>query len=203
VVADDWVQRMIDSPGRSAYQNDEGRRTHYLEWGDPCNPRVMLLLHGFLGHAHWWDFVAPWFAAEYRVMAIDFCGMGDSSHQPHYSNQVFVDQVGAVLRTIGSADLARHSANQLSDGYMWKFDEALLGGVDWRSVTEGELLHEIAVPLDFIAGELSEVVSAELAQRIGKALRNGRGPITIPSAYHHVPVNQPLALVAALRSLLI
>jgi pimeloyl-ACP methyl ester carboxylesterase len=79
----------------------------------------------------------------------------------------------------------------------------LLGGVDWRSVTEGELLHEIAVPLDFIAGELSEVVSAELAQRIGKALRNGRGPITIPSAYHHVPVNQPLALVAALRSLLI
>lgn len=281
MVTDDWVQRMIDSPGRSAYQNDEGRRTHYLEWGDPCNPRVMLLLHGFLGHAHWWDFVAPWFAAEYRVMAIDFCGMGDSSHQPHYSNQVFVDQVGAVLRTIGSpvtvvghsfggritvfaahafpqliargiivdtklgfADrpfqprfaprpkrlypdlalvhsrfrfvpeeppvlpaimqhLARHSANQLSDGYMWKFDEALLGGVDWRSVTEGELLHEIAVPLDFIAGELSEVVSAELAQRIGKALRNGRGPITIPSAYHHVPVNQPLALVAALRSLLI
>jgi pimeloyl-ACP methyl ester carboxylesterase len=281
VVADDWVQRMIDNPGRSAYQNDEGRRTHYLEWGDPRNPRVMLLLHGFLGHAHWWDFVAPWFAAEYRVMAIDFYGMGDSSHQPHYGNQMFVDQVGAVLRNVGSpvtvvghsfggritvfaahafpqliargivvdtklgfADipfqprfaprpkrlypdlatvhsrfrfvpeeppvlpaimqhLARHSANQVSDGYMWKFDEALLGGVDWRSVTEGELLHEISVPLDFIAGELSEVVSAELAQRIGKALRGGRGPITIPAAYHHVPVNQPLALVAALRSLLI
>jgi pimeloyl-ACP methyl ester carboxylesterase len=60
---------MIDSPGRSAYQNDEGRLTHYLEWGDPRSAKVLLLLHGFLGHAHWWDFVAPWFAADYRVMA--------------------------------------------------------------------------------------------------------------------------------------
>jgi pimeloyl-ACP methyl ester carboxylesterase len=280
-VADDWVQRMIDSPGRSAYQNDDGRRMHYLEWGDPGNPRVMLLLHGFLGHAHWWDFVAPWFAAEYRVIAIDFFGMGDSSHLPHYGVQVFIDQVGAVLRNIGApvtvvghsfggrvtvfaahafpqliargiivdtklgfADrpflprfaprpkrvlpdlamvysrfrfvpeeppvlpaimqhLARHSARQVSGGYMWKFDEALLSGVDWRSATEGDLLQEISVPLDFIAGELSDVVPPELAQHTGKALRNGRGPITIPAAYHHVPVNQPLALAAVLRSLLI
>jgi pimeloyl-ACP methyl ester carboxylesterase len=194
VVTDDWVQRMIDSPGRSAYQNDEGRRTHYLEWGDPCNPRVMLLLHGFLGHAHWWDFVAPWFAPRPKRLYPDLAMV--------HNRFRFVPEEPPVLPAI-MQHLARHSANQLSDGYMWKFDEALLGGVDWRSVTEGELLHEIAVPLDFIAGELSEVVSAELAQRIGKALRNGRGPITIPSAYHHVPVNQPLALVAALRSLLI
>jgi hypothetical protein len=42
-----------------------------------------------------------------------------------------------------------------------------------------------------------------LADRIGKALRNGRGPVVIPAAHHHVPVNQPLALVAAMRALLI
>jgi pimeloyl-ACP methyl ester carboxylesterase len=281
LVADDWVQRMIDTPGRSAYQNIDGHDTHYLEWGDPRNARVMLLLHGFLGNAHWWDFVAPWFAADYRVMAIDFCGMGDSAARAMYTNQVFVDQVGAVLREIESpvtlvghsfggriavfaahafpahiargvivdtklgfpdrpirprflprpkrlyADLdtvysrfrfvpeeppvlpaimqhlARHSAKRHGDGYMWKFDETLLGGVDWQSVTEGELLERIELPLDFIAGELSEVVPLDLAVRIGAALRNGRGPITIPSAHHHVPVNQPLALVAALRALLI
>jgi pimeloyl-ACP methyl ester carboxylesterase len=280
LVPDDWVQRMIDTPGRSAYQNSDGNITHSLEWGDPANPRVMLMLHGFLGHAHWWDFVAPWFAADYRVIAIDFWGMGESSTQPKYTNQAFVDQVGAVLRSIGSpvtlvghsfggriavfaahefpqlitrgiivdtklgfadrpirprfaprpkrlyADLAmvysrfrfvpeeppvlpaimqhlaRHSVKPLSNGYIWRFDETLLGGVDWQSVTEGEFLKNIELPLDFIAGELSEVVPADLARRIGKALRNGRGPITIPSAHHHIPVNQPLALAAALRALL-
>jgi hypothetical protein len=46
-------------------------------------------------------------------------------------------------------------------------------------------------------------VPPALAQRIGKSLRNGRGPIVIPSAYHHVPVDQPLALVAAMRALFI
>ena len=70
---------MIDTPGRSGHLTSGDHVTHYLEWGDPSNARVMLLLHGFRGHAHWWDFVAPWFAAEYRVIAIDFGGMGDSS----------------------------------------------------------------------------------------------------------------------------
>jgi pimeloyl-ACP methyl ester carboxylesterase len=281
LVADDWVQRMIDTPGRSAYQNIDGHVTHCLEWGDPANPRVMLLLHGFLGNAHWWDFIAPWFAADYRVVAIDFWGMGDSGARGKYTNQLFVDQIGAVLRSISSPvtlvghsfggriavfaahefsehiargiivdtklgfpdrpirprftprpkrlypdletvygrfrfvpeeppvlpaimqHLARHSAKRVDGGYLWKFDGALMGGVDWQSVTEGELLEKIGVPLDFIAGELSEVVPSDLGLRIGKALRNGRGPIIIPSAHHHIPVNQPLVLVAALRALLI
>jgi pimeloyl-ACP methyl ester carboxylesterase len=225
--------------------------------------------------------VAPCFAADYRVIAIDFWGMGDSDRREHYTNQAFVDQVGEVLRTIdgpvtlmghsfggritvfaahahpqhisraiivdtklGFPDrpirprfvarpkrlypdletvhnrfrfvpeeppvlpavmrhLAGHAARRQNDGYLWKFDEALMGGLDWQTVTEGELLQQITLPIDYIAGELSEVVPADLAQRIGKALRNGRGPIIIPSAHHHVPVNQPLALVAALRALLV
>jgi pimeloyl-ACP methyl ester carboxylesterase len=280
-VVDDWIQRMIDLPGRSAYRNIDGHRCHSLEWGDPSNPKVMLLLHGFLGNAHWWDLVAPCFAADYRVIALDFWGMGDSDRRERYNNQLFVDQVGEVLRSfsepatlmghsfggriavfaahgfpqhishaivvdtkLGFPDqpirprfvarpkrlypdletvhsrfrfvpeeppvlpavmrhLAEHAARRQSDGYRWKFDEALMGGLDWQTVTEGELLQQIALPIDYIAGELSEVVPADLAQRIGKALRNGRGPIIIPSAHHHVPVNQPLALVAALRALLI
>jgi pimeloyl-ACP methyl ester carboxylesterase len=46
-------------------------------------------------------------------------------------------------------------------------------------------------------------VPNDLAVRIGAALRHGRGPIVIPSAYHHVPVDQPLALAATLRALLL
>ena len=264
-VADDWVQRMIDTPGRSGQLMTGEHRTHYLEWGDRSNPRVLLLLHGFRGHAHWWDFIAPWFADDYRVIAIDFAGMGDSSPRLKYTRATFVADVQAVIEMTGSktvrighsfggritvlaahqypqlleralvidsnigfADqttrhrfaprpkkvysdletacdrfrfipdeppilprimrhLAVHSIKRQGEGFVWKYDEALLSNIDWEQVAEGELLKEMQVPVDFIAGEFSAVVPPELAQRIGKALRNGRGPIVIPSAYHHIP----------------
>ena len=97
--------------------------------------------------------------------------------------------------------LARHSLKQQADGYVWKFDDAMVGNVG-ELIAEGELLGSIELPMDFIAGEFSAVVPPDLARRIGGALRHGRGPIVIPSAYHHVPVDQPLALVAAMRALL-
>lgn len=279
---DDWVQRMIDAPGRSGHLKGGGYTSHYLEWGDPANPRAMLLLHGFRGHAHWWDFVAPWFAADYRVIAIDFSGMGDSSPRLNYNRSDFVAEVRAMLEMIGSkavtlvghsfggriavfaahefpqllqraividtnivfADqplrtrfvqrpkqiypdrasacarfrfvpdeppilprimqhLAAHSVKQDGPGFTWKFDAKPIGSVGWEHVAEGELLAEIDLPIDFIAGEYSAVVPPALANRIGQALRHGRGPIVIPSAYHHVPVDQPLALVAAMRALLL
>lgn len=280
-VADDWVQRMIDTPGRSGRLKSADHTTHYLEWGDSANQRVMLLLHGFRGHAHWWDFVAPWFAHDYRVIAIDFSGMGDSSPRLSYSRSDFVGEVHAMLQMIGPKELtlvghsfggriavfaaheysrllkraividtnigfadqplrtrfvqrpkkiypdfatacarfrfvpdeppilprimqhlAEYSIKSQGDGFTWKFDEKPVGSVGWEQVAEGELLKEIDLPIDFIAGEFSAVVPAQLAERIGRALRHGRGPIVIPAAYHHLPVDQPLALVAAMRALL-
>jgi len=104
-VADDWVQRMIDSPGRSGHLKSGEHTTHYLEWGDASNPQVLLLLHGFRGHAHWWDFVAPWFAADYRVIAPDFSGMGDSSPRLNYQRSDFVAEVRAILEMIGPKEV--------------------------------------------------------------------------------------------------
>jgi pimeloyl-ACP methyl ester carboxylesterase len=240
----------------------------------------MLLLHGFRGHAHWWDFVAPWFAPDYRVIAIDFSGMGDSSPRLKYDRSDFVAEVRAALEMIGPkavtlvghsfggriavfaahefphllqraividtnivfADqplrtrfvqrpksiypdlatacarfrfipeeppilprimqhLAVHSLKRQEAGFTWKFDEKPIGNIGWEHVAEGELLAEIDLSMDFIAGEFSDVVSSALATRIGKALH--RGPVVIPSAYHHIPVDQPLALVAAMRALLL
>jgi pimeloyl-ACP methyl ester carboxylesterase len=53
-------------------------RLHLLEWGE--GERVVLLLHGFLEHAHAWDLVAPRLAeAGLHVFALDWRGMGDSA----------------------------------------------------------------------------------------------------------------------------
>jgi len=52
-------------------------RLHLLEWGE--QGPVILLLHGYLEHAHAWDWVAPHLAAAgYHVFALDWRGHGDS-----------------------------------------------------------------------------------------------------------------------------
>ncbi len=58
-----------------------GLRLHYLEWGDPSKP-PMVLLHGIARHAHTFDHVAPAFARDHHVIALDMRGHGDSAWSP-------------------------------------------------------------------------------------------------------------------------
>jgi pimeloyl-ACP methyl ester carboxylesterase len=87
-------------------------RHHLVEWGD--RGPVVLLLHGFLEHAHAWDLVAPALAtAGYRVLALDWRGHGDSEwigaggyyHFPDY----VADLAGIVRALGGRAALVGHS----------------------------------------------------------------------------------------------
>ena len=54
-----------------------GVRLHFLEWGDPSAPPV-LLLHGGNMTAHSWDLVSLNLAARHHVIALDQRGHGDS-----------------------------------------------------------------------------------------------------------------------------
>lgn len=54
-----------------------GLSIHLVEWGENHN-RTLLLHHGFLDHARSWDPVAEILAREYRVLAVDARGHGDS-----------------------------------------------------------------------------------------------------------------------------
>ncbi len=54
-----------------------GLRFHFLEWGDPGAPPV-LLLHGGNQSAHSWDLVSLHLADRYHVYALDQRGHGDS-----------------------------------------------------------------------------------------------------------------------------
>src|SRR4051812_13559398 len=54
-----------------------GLRIHYLEWDTPGQP-PLILLHGIARVAHAFDHLAPHFAANYRVIAVDMRGHGDS-----------------------------------------------------------------------------------------------------------------------------
>ena len=48
---------------------------HYVDEG-PADAAPLLFLHGNGAHADWWSFIAPFFAAEYRVAALSWSGMG-------------------------------------------------------------------------------------------------------------------------------
>ena len=53
------------------------QRFHFLEWGEPDAP-PLLLLHGGNQSAHSWDLVSLHLAARWRVLALDQRGHGDS-----------------------------------------------------------------------------------------------------------------------------
>ena len=84
------------------FVNANGMRFHYLEWGNPDNP-PMLLLHGFAQTCHSWDFVALGFSDNYRVIVLDQRGHGDSDWAPDgdYSPETQQKDISGVVNELG------------------------------------------------------------------------------------------------------
>ena len=80
----------------------DGMRFHYLEWGNPGNP-PMLLLHGFAQTCHSWDFVALGFSDNYRVIVLDQRGHGDSdwASDGDYSPETQQKDISGVVNELG------------------------------------------------------------------------------------------------------
>jgi esterase len=93
-------ERTMDSAmGTSRYVELDGIRFHYLDWGGEGPPLVML--HGFTGHAHTWDYTARALSDQYRVLALDQRGHGDSGWAPLYGSRPMVGDLLAFLDALG------------------------------------------------------------------------------------------------------
>jgi pimeloyl-ACP methyl ester carboxylesterase len=66
--------------------NSNGIKLHYLDWGNPSAPS-MILLHGYTSYAHYLDFFARNMSQEYHVLVPDLRGHGDSSWAANYTLQ--------------------------------------------------------------------------------------------------------------------
>ena len=75
------VTSMAQAEGADRFITVNGLRIHYLEWGQAEKP-PMILLHGIGRIAHTFDHLAEHFAANYRVLAVDMRGHGDSAWAP-------------------------------------------------------------------------------------------------------------------------
>jgi pimeloyl-ACP methyl ester carboxylesterase len=91
----EWFYRAMATPYDERFIDVDGVPIHYLEWGDPADPGLVLV-HGGAAHAHWWTFLAPMFAEDWHVVALDLSGPGDSGRRTSYSHEKWACEVMAV-----------------------------------------------------------------------------------------------------------
>lgn len=72
-----------------------------LMWGDRGKPGLVLV-HGGAAHAHWWAPIAP-LIGDYRVVALDLSGHGDSGRRERYEVSRWTEEVLAAAE-FGGAD---------------------------------------------------------------------------------------------------
>jgi esterase len=100
------------SSPRSSRVKANGINIHYLEWGDP-KARPVVLLHGLRGHGHSWDDFSRPLSEQYRVLALDQRGRGETDWAPDgdYTTPAFAADTEAFCQALGleSFTLVGHS----------------------------------------------------------------------------------------------
>lgn len=277
-----WFDWAIAQTPQARFVQVNDNSIHYLEWnGADTGKPVLLFVHGLLAHAHWWDFIAPFFMEQYRVIAIDLSGMGDSGWRPAYSATLLAQDISGLIEALGLSavtvvahsygglcalraasmrptlfahlivldtfvlfegwtclqnvaravggksyanraaarlryrlmppqpephaalldHVAFHSLRECADGVGWKFDHSL-NPVDIHLDDGADMLSKITLPVDFVYGGRSALVPAKHAQLIVDSLPQGREPVVIAEAHHHLMLDQPQALIATVKDLL-
>ena len=84
------------------YFEVDGLRLHYVDWGNERAP-AMVLFHGLQDCARSWDFFAAGMRSEYRVLALDHRGHGDSDAAPPdgYGLRDYVSDVAGLVDHLG------------------------------------------------------------------------------------------------------
>jgi len=96
--------------------------------------------------------------------------------------------------------VARHSLRETPEGWTWKFDPALF---KHTMVSMRDQLLAARCRLALFRGEDSVVVPPDTVEYMSELLEHNAPVVSIPGAMHHLILDQPLAFVAALRTLLL
>jgi esterase len=123
----------VTTPGviHDEYFEHAGLRFHYLDSGDSANPTVVLL-HGGGLTAHTWDRVCALLSSQYRCVALDQRGHGDSdwSQSMDYEMDDYISDIAALSRHLGVARfvLAGMSLGAFNSlGYALRYEATLTG----------------------------------------------------------------------------
>ncbi len=87
----------------SQYYHSHRLKLHFWDWGGDGKPNLVLV-HGSRDHARSWDRIAADFCLDFRVVAPDLRGHGDSDWAPGamYSIPEYVLDVSALIDIVGN-----------------------------------------------------------------------------------------------------
>lgn len=97
------------------------------------------------------------------------------------------------------AHIARHSLKEVTGGWTWKFDPAVFARERYQT---NVYLDKTRCRLALMHGQLSDLVTPEVQSYMEELTGRNAPMVEIPQAYHHIPLDQPLALIAAIRAIL-
>ena len=89
--APEWFRQAIANEPERDFLEVKGAKIETLAWGERGKPGI-LFLHGNGANADWWSFIAPFFAADHRVGAISWSGMGRSDWRKEYTVDYCVEE---------------------------------------------------------------------------------------------------------------
>ena len=97
--------------------------------------------------------------------------------------------------------IARHSLRETEDGgFTWKFDAKVFQGRPTDAMSD--YLASVRCRFALIIGQKSIVVPPETGEYMYELLQRNAPMIEIPEAHHHLLLDQPLAFIASIRTLL-
>jgi pimeloyl-ACP methyl ester carboxylesterase len=96
--------------------------------------------------------------------------------------------------------VARHSLHETAEGWTWKFDPAVFRRATPEAISEN--LSQVRCRVAVFRGELSDLVTPDVADYMYELLDRNAPVVEIPQAHHHLLLDQPLAFVSALRAIL-
>lgn len=99
------IKFSYDALPQDKYFESDGMRFHYLDWGEPKNPTI-IMLHGFAQQSHSWDFVALGLCDKFRIVAFDQRGHGDSdwSQNHNYSLNDYHNDIDNLIKHLGLSE---------------------------------------------------------------------------------------------------
>jgi len=96
--------------------------------------------------------------------------------------------------------IGRHSLIEVEGGWSWKFDDNLFGKFHFDDMSQH--LAKLQCRVGVIYGESSYLFTQEIADFMFKTLDESVPFVAIPEGQHHLFLDEPLAFISALRTLL-
>ena len=279
----EWFENAVGTAPTSHRVTVEDCPIHYLRWGPETSEKPgLLLVHGGAAHAQWWSFIAPFFAEDRPIAAIDLSGMGESGRRDNYNNTLRLAEMAAVIADAGlgakpvvvghsfggnmttcfghhhGADLsgvvivdsfvrppsdndggsggpgrpkpyfpnketivrryrlspyqpcenefivdfiAQNSVVEEERGWTWKYDDNVRGR-GTRDEPLADYLRDMACPKALFYGDESVFLTDGVLEFTKEQYGNSDRVIEIPAAGHHLMLDQPIAFVVGLRTVL-